>query len=382
MPFILLLLIVAVLAVDRFLPTGLKEVMYAISLLIKSGIIFILPFIIFSLLFKTMVGMASKATQVILLILVCVVCSNTLSTFLSHFVGEWVYQFHLSLIAPADASGLTPAFQWSFPKWIGNDKAMFAGIILGMVFGRFKPMLGERIARALDRIVDKLLYSIVCLIPIFVLGFVVKLASDGVLYTIFKDYSRILVVIAVAQFSYISFLYLLVNRFDIRKALKAVANILPAAMTGFSTMSSAAAMPLTIAGSEANAEHKDIAGATIPATVNIHLIGDCFAIPIFAYAVMKSFAFPEPTLMAYMTFLFYFVIAKFSVAAVPGGGILVMMPILETYLGFNSEMLSLMTGLYLLFDPVITCANVFGNGAFALIIDKLCGFVQTRRAKY
>ena len=50
-----------------------------------------------------------------------------------------------------------------------------------------------------------------------------------------------------------------------------------------------------------------------------------------------------------------------------------MLPILAAYLGFNVEMLSLITALYVLFDPVITCANVFGNGGFALVISKLVG---------
>ena len=78
----------------------------------------------------------------------------------------------------------------------------------------------------------------------------------------------------------------------------------------------------------------------------------------------------EPSLLNYLIFSMYFVIAKFSVAAVPGGGILVMLPIPKTYLGFNTEMMSLITALYLLFDPVITCANVLGNGAFAKLIDR------------
>ena len=77
--------------------------------------------------------------------------------------------------------------------------------------------------------------------------------------------------------------------------------------------------------------------------------------------------------MNYLIFASYFVLAKFSVAAVPGGGILVMLPILESYLGFDSGMLSLITALYILFDPIITCANVFGNGAFSM------GLTQVQR---
>ena len=63
-------------------------------------------------------------------------------------------------------------------------------------------------------------------------------------------------------------------------------------------------------------------------------------------------------------------LAKYTGTAVPGGGINVKLPILEGYLGFNSSMLSLITALYVLFDPVITCANVLANGAFAKMIDR------------
>ncbi|HRE32595.1 MAG TPA: cation:dicarboxylase symporter family transporter, partial [Candidatus Berkiella sp.] len=144
----------------------------------------------------------------------------------------------------------------------------------------------------------------------------------------------------------------------------------PATIAGFSTMSSASAMPLTILATQKNAKHSDFACSIIPITVNVHLIGDCFAIPILAYAILKSYGAPEPLLIQYLIFSGYFVLAKFSVAAVPGGGIFVMLPILESYLGFNSPMLALITALYLLFDPFITAANVLGNGGFATFLDK------------
>ncbi len=49
-------------------------------------------------------------------------------------------------------------------------------------------------------------------------------------------------------------------------------------------------------------------------------MGDCFAIPIFAFAVLKNFGHFEPAFMDYFIFAVYFMLAKFSVAAVPGGG--------------------------------------------------------------
>jgi Na+/H+-dicarboxylate symporter len=379
MPLILLLMILAVLGLNSFIPLEIKQILYAVSLTIKSGIIFILPLIIFGLLFKTMVSLAQRATWIIGLVIICVCCSNAFSTFLSHFVGAWIYQFDLSLVLPQDGSSLLPAWSWQLPKLIANDKAMFAGVGLGILMARLAPNVAVPIAENLDKLISALLNYFVYFIPVFVLGFVVKMQFDGVMATIIKDYGIIFVMIGLAQFSYIFLAYIVLSHLRPRLGWQRVKNMLPAALTGFSTMSSAAAMPLTMAGAERNSDNKDLAKAVIPATVNIHLVGDCFAIPILAYAVMKSFGVPAPDIATYMIFVFYFVIAKFSVAAIPGGGIMVMLPILESHLGFNSSMLSMITALYILFDPVITSANVLGNGAFACLIDKLSTATQRVR---
>lgn len=373
MPFILLLEILAVSLLTPFMPLVMQQGFLAISLSIKSLIIFLLPLIIFGLLFKTTVSLARQATFIILLILLFVCCSNALSTFLSHYVGAWIYHFNLSLLLPNTTTELKPLWTFTLPKIIPNDKAMLAGIVMGLIFGNFYPTIAQKSAVVLETLINKLLSLVIYLIPLFIAGFVVKLQADGVVYTIVKDYTAIFAIVALAQLSYILLAYLILNRFNLSETLNCIKNMLPAALTGFSTMSSAAAMPFTINGVKQNTQNKDLASAVVPATVNIHLIGDCFAIPIFAYAVIKSFGFAEPTLLTYLVFVFYFVIAKFSVAAIPGGGIIVMLPILESYLGFNAEMLSLITALYILFDPVITCANVLGNGAFAIFIDKVKG---------
>jgi len=371
MPFVLIIVIAAVLLFNPFISYEMKQIFYAVSLTIKSLIIFLLPFIIFGLLFKTMVSLARRATIVILLILLCVCSSNVISTFLSHYVGEWVYHFDLSLVKPNGVQALLPAWSWEFPKLIANDKAMLAGIVSGIALGIFQSKQVHLFAERLDWIVLKILASFAYLIPLFVAGFMVKLQYDGVVQIIFKDYTLIFATIALTLTAYLLFIYATLNHFNPITTLNCVRNMLPAAIAGFGAMSSAAAMPLTIVGAQGNAKNKDLARSIIPITVNIHLMGDCFAIPIFAYAVMKSYGMAEPSLYTYLIFLGYFVVAKFSVAAVPGGGILVMLPVLESHLGFNAEMLSLITALYVLFDPVITCANVLGNGAFAKLIDRL-----------
>lgn len=373
MPLVLLFEMMAVSLLTPVIPLIVQQSLYALSLSIKSGIVFLLPLIVFGLLFKTTTHLARQATTVILFVIALVCLSNTTSTFLSHYVGARIYHFDMSLLLPATTTGLTPLWLFTLPKLIPNDKAMLAGIVLGIFLGNYYPERAKKIGVQFEKIINRLLSLIIYAIPVFIAGFVVKLQADGVISMIAKDYSVIFTIVALAQITYIFTAYFILNRFRLADTLYSIKNMLPAALAGFSTMSSAAAMPFTISGVKNNAKNPDLASSVIPATVNIHLVGDCFAIPIFAYAVLKSFGFPEPTLAMYLVFVFYFVLAKFSVAAIPGGGIIVMLPILESYLGFNAEMLSLITALYILFDPVITCANVLGNGAFALLVDKLRG---------
>ncbi len=378
-PFILVAMIIAIILLGPFAPPSLKQWLYSISLSIKEIIIALLPLIIFGLLFKASIALSNNATRIIGVILALVCFSNFLSTFLSHYVGIWIYHFDLSMISPDKSTGLDPLWKLTLPKLIANDKAMFAGILLGIISSRMYPEYAIKLANNIEKFVGYLLQSLVYLIPLFVAGFVIKLQHDGIVGVIIKDYTAIFACIAVAQFSYIALVYFVLNNCKFQKLLTSIRNMLPAAISGFATMSSAASMPLTIIGTESNTHNKDIARSVIPATVNIHLVGDCFAIPIFAYAVLKSFGMPEPSLISYMIFTLYFVLAKFSVAAIPGGGIIVMLPILESYLGFDAEMMSLITALYILFDPVITCANVLGNGAFALGLNKLTGLLNKRK---
>jgi Na+/H+-dicarboxylate symporter len=371
MPFILLALILLTAVIHPWMPLQMQACLYGVSLSIKSLIVFSLPLIIFGLLFKTAVGLAQKASTMIFMIVAMICLSNFFSTMLSYSVGRIAYGFDLSMTFPAAGAELQPIWAVTLPQWIGNDQAMLAGLALGMILGWWKPRRAAIVAEQVDLLIGKLLRKFLYIIPFFILGSIVKMLHDNVMKSILQNYGMIFALTAFFVFLYIAILYFLASRGRTTSFLQCLKNMMPAALAGFGSMSSAAAMPLTILGTEKNAQNPGLARSIIPATVNIHLIGDCFAIPIFAFAVMKSFGVAEPAFASYLVFACYFVLAKFSVAAVPGGGILVMLPILEQYLGFDATMLSLITALYILFDPVITCANVLGNGGFAMACSNL-----------
>lgn len=371
MPFILLAIIGLGILSNYLFPLSYKSFLYGISLSLKSVIILVLPFIIFALLFKCAAQMARSKKHWIIGIIVAICISNFLSTLLSFIVSKGACKIDMVFEIPPSLHSLEPSFTWTPIKLFPNSYALFSGLILGLLLPRLYPILSDKVSYYLDKIASKILNILLILVPFFLYGFVIKLCYEGTLGSIFTSYGPIFLVILGSSFGYITLLHLIAYQFQPKFFILAIKNILPAITCGFGSMSSAAAMPLTILAAEKNGKNSSFARSIIPATVNIHLIGDCFAIPLFALAILKSLGGIEVGFLTYLNFAFYFVLAKFSVAAVPGGGILVMLPILESCLGFNAEMLSLITALYLLFDPVITAANIYGNSAFALLLEKI-----------
>lgn len=371
MPFILFILMIGSVLSSYWMPEALKSFFYGISLSLKSVIMFLLPFLIFSLLFQTATRLAKEASKWILFLLAFVCLSNFTSTMLSFLVGKIAYSFDLNMVIPKETLSLNPSFNITLPSFIANSHALFAGLTLGILSSLFFPSFAKKTSSYLNVLVNCILKTIFGIIPFFLVGFMIKLTHDGMMKLILTNYLLIFAFVACAVYSYIFLLYGLINRFEKKAWGKSLKNMLPAAIAGFGSMSSAAAMPLSLLGVEKNSENPEMSKSIIPLTVNIHLIGDCFAIPIFAFAILKSFGMASPDLTSYLLFAVYFVLAKFSVAAVPGGGVIVMLPILGEHLGLNGEMLSLITALYILFDPITTPANILGNGAIATGLGNL-----------
>ena len=58
---------------------------------------------------------------------------------------------------------------------------------------------------------------------------------------------------------------------------------------------------------------------------------------------------------------------------VPGGAIMAALGVLESMLGFDDTLQALMIALYIAMDSFGTACNVTGDGAIAIVVDKLAG---------
>jgi Na+/H+-dicarboxylate symporter len=64
-------------------------------------------------------------------------------------------------------------------------------------------------------------------------------------------------------------------------------------------------------------------------------------------------------------------IIMIAAPGVPGGAVMAALGILASMLGFDETALGLMIGLYMAQDSFGTATNVTGDGAIALLVDRL-----------
>jgi Na+/H+-dicarboxylate symporter len=377
LPIQLIIAIFAAFFLSDIFSLETNRLFFTISCGLKEILMGVLPLVIFSYITAAILSMEQRAPLLIISILTLVTLSNAFTVLVSYGIGVNV----LPLLTFGGSSALagiqetvTPICGLHIPEILAPDQAMLLGIAFGLFFSFVKVPVMTTLAQNMRHYVTVFLQkAFIPLLPLYVFGFILKMEHEGTLSILIKNTGHIFGLLCVVILTYLALLYFVASGFRISRFFELIRNMLPAGITGFSTMSSAATMPVTLAATEKNMGDELFADLVIPTTVNIHLIGDALGIPILALAVLSLSGMPLPTFENYLLFTLYFCLAKFSVAGIPGGGIIVMLPILQKYLGLTPEMATLMTTIYIVQDPIFTSANVMGNGAFALLVRKITG---------
>ncbi|MBP9752671.1 MAG: cation:dicarboxylase symporter family transporter [Proteobacteria bacterium] len=351
---------------------------YSLSLVLKDFLMIILPFIIFFCLSSVLSGFKSSAPLLVLGVIIFVILSNMMTVLTAYGVGYFllpeICREKCILISNLE-SKIEPLFRLPIQSIIKNEYALLLGVIVGLITTFLQSHQQQKIARFLNKgkhnstlILKK---CFIPFLPIYVFGFVLKLHFDGALSSLLDSYGKIFCINLALIIGYVFVMYLIAARFSFKKTFFYIQNMLPAGLTGLSTMSSMAALPITLKATEDNTNNEEFSEFIIPSTANIHMVGDGLNIALTAIALLLMTRCDFPLFSTYMVFVLHYCIVKFSGVGVPGGGVLVILPVVQTYLGLNSELTSLLATIYILQDAILTSANVMANGAFAIIVHNV-----------
>lgn len=345
------------------------------STFIKDALMWVLPFMVWAYLASAILSFRQQALWLMLSIVGLMVASNAIALSTVYGVGSVVLPqiggcHHVSVAA---SRVVEPLWHIPWPPLFKPEWAIGAAVLTGILgcvqsHDRVSPVM-NRAKQWANIFLNR---CFVPVLPIYVLGFVLKLQHEGSLSNLLHQCAWIFALGWGILALYLWCMYWIAAGFSIPQALRWIGHMLPAGLTGFSTMSSMATLPLTIEATEKNlGEDSDYADMVIPTTVNSHLVGDNINIGLTALSLLWITQHPLPSFSDYIIFIGAYCLVKFSAAGVPGGGVIVILPVLRDYLHLDNETTSLLATLYILQDSLLTGANVMGNGAFALISRRI-----------
>ena len=183
---------------------------------------------------------------------------------------------------------------------------------------------------------------------------------------------KIIVIIFILHIVLLLIQFCIAGTVSRKNPFRLLKTMLPAYLTALGTQSSAATIPVTLAQTIKNGVRENIAVFTVPLCATIHLAGSTMKITACAMAILYMSGEPV-TIAEFGGFIMMLGITMVAAPGVPGGAIMAALGLLQSMLGFNETLQALMIALYIAMDSFGTACNVTGDGAIAVIMDKIAG---------
>ena len=196
------------------------------------------------------------------------------------------------------------------------------------------------------------------------------MGAEGNVGPVLGMFLKIIVVIFLMHVTVLVLQFCIAGAIAHKNPFKALITMLPAYVTALGTASSAATIPVTLKCAVGNGVSEGVAGFTVPLCATIHLSGSTLKITSCAIALMLMLGIPFDFLTI-LGFVLMLGVTMVAAPGVPGGAIMAALGVLGSILGFDATQQALMITLYIAMDSFGTACNVTGDGAIALIIDKI-----------
>ncbi|MBQ0034353.1 MAG: dicarboxylate/amino acid:cation symporter [Bacteroidales bacterium] len=363
-------------AVGCFAPVWLVRSMKTFNAFFDQLLHFIIPLIIVGLVTPAIADVGSKAKRLLLMTAAIAYTSTVLAGLVSYGVSSSVFP-HIVKAGVADllTGGLefAPYFTIDIPPLMGVMTALVTAFLLGLGIAAFgAPVLKQGFDELKQIITMAIERLIVPLLPLYIMGLFLEMTAQGQVGHVLLDFLQIIVIILALTLLFLVLQYLVAGAVVKRNPFRLLWGMMPAYLTALGTSSSAATIPVTLKQTIRNGVSEPIAGFVVPLCATVHLSGSMLKIVSCSIAIMlmNGMVFDVHILPGFLLMLGITMVAA---PGVPGGAIMAAIGLLESMLGFTPEQQGMIITLYIAMDSFGTACNVTGDGAIALIIEKIAG---------
>ncbi len=336
---------------------------------------FLIPLIIVGLVAPAIADIGKGAGRMLLATALMAYGATIFSGFMSYGVAQTVFpsliQSSVDVSQITKAEGITPYFTVKIPAPMDVMTSLVMAFTLGLGTASLSGDTLKRSLCDLREVITKTIQKVVLpLLPIYIFGIFFNMTHSGEVTRVLTVFVKIIGVIFIMHIMLLLLQYCVAGAIARKNPLRALVRMMPAYFTALGTQSSAATIPVTLRQTISNGVDKDIAGFVIPLCATIHLSGSTLKIVACALALMMMQGMPY-SFASMSGFILMLGITMVAAPGVPGGAIMAALGILESMLGFDQQALALMIALYIAMDSFGTACNVTGDGALAMIIDRM-----------
>ncbi|WP_215224368.1 dicarboxylate/amino acid:cation symporter [Echinicola shivajiensis] len=360
-----------------YMPEWFNRIFATFNAFFGQFLSFSIPLIIMGLIMPAISDLGREAGKMLLITAAIAYGSTLFSGFMSFFTSSTIFPALLeehvnsaSSIAE-NARELSPYFSIEIPPVIEVMSALVLAFVIGLGLSYQEKSTLKLAVKDFETIIMQVIERVIVpLLPLFILGIFANMAYSGQVFQILSVFMNIIGVIFAMHIFLLILQYMIAGTIVKKNPVKLLATMLPAYFTALGTQSSAATIPVTLGQAEKNGVSEKVAGFVVPLCATIHLSGSIMKITACAMALMILNGMPI-NFPVFAGFIFMLGIAMVAAPGVPGGAIMAAIGVLQAMLGFNEEMIGLMIALYIAMDSFGTACNVTGDGAIALVVNRI-----------
>lgn len=338
---------------------------------------FLIPLIIIGLITPAISDIGKNAGKLLLLTTLIAYGDTVLSGYLSYFTSSSIFPFLIdqghAMEKIAEVKALEPYFTINIPPLVDVMSALVTAFTVGLGIAFFgSKTLKSGFDEFKDIVAKTIEVVLIPLLPLYIFGIFLEMSHTGQAWRVLNVFVAIIGVIFAMHIFLLVLQYCIAGLFTHRNPFKLLWNMLPAYFTALGTSSSAATIPVTLKHTLKNGVNEGVAGFVVPLCATIHLSGSCLKIVACSVALMLMTGMPF-NLGLFSGFIFMLGVMMVAAPGVPGGAIMAALGVIQSILGFDAQQQALMIALYITMDSFGTACNVTGDGAIALVIDKING---------
>ena len=367
--------------VGLYLPDWFVRITITFSSIFGAFLNFIIPLMILAFVTKGIADLGEGAGKLLGVTVGLAYMSTLIGGSLSYFMANAIFPGFISpeqVAAIQDSEGLTlePYFEVPITPFFDVTSAIIFAFMLGISISWLrKTKQGEVLYHAVSEfniVITKVLgTAIVPLLPFFILGNFAKMAKSGSVFAVLSIFWKIFLCVIALHLVYVSVLFIISGSYTGKNPFTMIKNQVKGYLTAVGTQSSAATIPVNLQCAENNGVSREIRDFVIPLGATVHMPGSMITITACTFTILTMYDMPHSYGLI-LRLIAILGIAMVAAPGAPGGAVMSALPFLPVVgISPESTMASLLITLYLTQDSFGTAANISGDTAIAVAVDKI-----------